>query len=135
MAKYCPECGEPIKQGSNFCKKCGHKFFEKMQNTQQNANSINSVSAMPKKHCGFGIASLVLGIVSMSLIWITIFPGGAGFILYLLVEIPMSIIATIMGAVAFWGKWKDKFGLAGFILGLLVIVLGLVFSVILWMII
>jgi hypothetical protein len=42
----------------------------------------------------------------------------------------MGIIATIMGAVGFWGKWKDKFGLAGFILGLLVIIIGLVFAII-----
>lgn len=33
-----------------------------------------------------------------------------------------GILAIIFGTVAFWGKWKDTFGLAGFI-GLIVIVL------------
>ena len=124
MPKYCHECGEPVKEGNSFCDNCGSKFYD------QGIPGVG-VGVVQKKHCGFGIAALVLGIVSMSLIWITIFPG-AGFIFYLLVEIPMAIIATIMGAVGFWGKWKDKFGLAGFILGLLVIILGLIFSVIFW---
>ena len=44
----------------------------------------------------------------------------------------MNNITTILGDVGFWGKWKDKFGLAGFVLGLLVIAIGLIFSLIIW---
>jgi len=128
MPRFCHECGEPIKEGSSFCENCGNKFYGQ-------GMPGAGVGVVQKKHCGFGIAALVLGIVSMCLIWITLFPFfGWGFWLYLLVELPMAIIATIMGAFGFWGKWKDKFGLAGFILGLLVIILGLVFSVIIRMI-
>ena len=123
MPKYCHECGEPIKEGNSFCENCGTRFYD------QGIHGAG-VGVVQKKHCGFGIAALVLGIVSMSLIWISFV-----FWLYFLVELPMAIIATILGAVGFWGKWKDKFGLAGFILGLLVIILGLVFSVIIWMVI
>jgi len=120
MPKHCHECGEPIKEGNSFCENCGTRFYD-----QGMPGAGVGVAAMPKKHSGYGIASLVLGIVSMSLIWISFV-----FILYLVVELPMAIIATILGGLAYWGKWKDKYGLAGFILGLLVIIIGLVFAII-----
>jgi len=94
MPKYCHECGEPIKEGNSFCDNCGNKFYDQ---------AISGFATTPKKHCGFGIAALVLGIVSMCLIWITLLPFGWGFWFYLLVELPMAIIATIMGAFGFWG--------------------------------
>ena len=42
----------------------------------------------------------------------------------------MSLIAVILGKWAYWGKAKDKFGMAGFILGLIVLILGAVFAII-----
>ena len=124
MPKYCPECGETVKAGQNFCKKCGHKFFEKVAPA---ARAVPPPAPMvhTAKHSGMGIASLVLGIISMCLIWLNFW-----LLFYLFVELPMAIIATILGAIACWGKWKDKYGLAGFILGLLVIVIGMVLSII-----
>ncbi|UCB58213.1 MAG: zinc-ribbon domain-containing protein [Thermoplasmatales archaeon] len=121
MPKYCPECGETVKEGTNFCKKCGHKFFEKVAPTPTRTQT-NSATEDQNKHSGFGITALVLGIISMCLIWLSFFTP-----FYFVVELPMGIIATILGAVGYWGKWKDKFGLAGFILGLLVIVIGMIF--------
>jgi len=118
MPKYCHECGEPIKEGNNFCENCGATI----------AGQAASIGiAVPKKHSGPGITSLVLGIISMCLIWLSFFPLGIGLWAYLLILLPIGIIGTILGGLAFWGKWKDKFGLAGFILSLLVIILGLVF--------
>ena len=139
MPKYCPECGEAVKQGTKFCKKCGHNLEKKAEPVAPAAQAHTVPPPMPmatvqKKHCGMGIASLVLGIISMCLIWLTFIPPLA-FVIYLLVLLPMSIIAVILGAVACWGKWKDRYGLAGFILGLLVIVLGLVFSLLIYFII
>lgn len=121
MPKYCPECGETVKEGTNFCKKCGHKFFEKVAPAPTQTQTYSTVEE-PKKHSGLGITALVLGIVSMCLIWLSFFTA-----FYFVIELPMGIIATILGAVGYWGKWKDKFGLAGFILGLLVIVIGMIF--------
>jgi len=70
---------------------------------------------MPQgKHTGFGIASLVLGIVAI--------------ITFLFPIFALGILATVFGAVSYWGKDKDSFGLAGFILGLISIIV----NVILW---
>ena len=118
MPRHCHECGEPIKEGNSFCENCGNRFYDQ-------GIPGAGVGFVPKKHSGLGIAALVLGIVSMSLIWISFF-----FWAYLIIELPMAIIATILGGLGYWGKWKDKFGLAGFILGLLVIIIGLLLSVI-----
>ena len=126
MPKYCPECGGTVKEGIKFCKSCGHDL-KKTTETKTSAQPVTHTppAPMPKKHCGFGVASLVLGIVSMSLIWMSL----NGW-LYALIELPMAIIATILGPIGYWGKWKDKYGLAGFILGLLVIIIGLILAVV-----
>jgi len=118
MPRHCPECGEPIKEGNSFCENCGTRFYD-----QGMPGAGVGTGAMPKKHSGFGTASLVLGIVSMSLIWMSLNSW-----LFLFVELPMGIIACILGPVGFWGKWKDKFGLAGFILGLLVLIIGVILA-------
>ena len=114
MARNCPECGAFVKDGFNFCENCGFKFYNQ---------PTYAVGAIPKRHCGYGTAALVLGIVSMCLIWLSFF-----LFFYLIVVLPMAILATIFGGIAYWGKWKDKFGLSGFILGLLVIVIGAIFA-------
>ena len=123
MPKFCPECGETIKAGTRFCKQCGHKLSaegEKMP-------TMPKTLSVPKKHSGFGIAALVLGIIPMCLIWLSFWSY-----FYFFVELPMGIIATILGAVGFWGKWKDNYGLAGFVLGILVISIGIVFALLPW---
>jgi len=133
MPRYCPECGEELKTDAKFCKKCGYNIEEATKpQAQQSPQPLMNAHPnyvpppmLPKKHSAAGIASLVLGIISMCLIWTSFV-----WFLYLFVELPMSIIATSLGGVAYWGKAKDKFGLAGFILGLLVIIIGLVFALI-----
>lgn len=117
MPRYCHECGEPIKEGNSFCENCGNKFYDQ-------GMPGAGLGVVQKKHCGLGIASLVLGIVSMSMVWLSFWTW-----FYFIVELPMGIIAVILGGLACWGKWKDKFGLAGFILGLLVIVIGMIFAI------
>ena len=147
MVKKCPSCGTSVEATNKFCKNCGFKIIdeknvkvpqketyqtdakqEPVQKTQpiQYQNPNYSIS---KKHTGAGVASLILGIIPMCLIWICFIPGW-GLVFYLVVELTLGILATIFGAVSYFGKAKDKFGLAGFILGILVLVLGLVFSII-----
>jgi uncharacterized membrane protein len=71
---------------------------------------------------GAGTAALILGIVGLCLFWLWF------------IGIILGIIAVILGAVAYWGKWKDaKLGLAGFILGLITIIIVIVFIVIAFM--
>jgi len=66
----------------------------------------------------FGIASLVLGIVGLCIIWIPLVG---------IASIVLGILAIIFGALAYWGKnRRDVFGLAGFILGLIIIILVII---------
>jgi len=74
------------------------------------------------KASGLGVTSLILGIIAIVLMALFFIPFSSlvGFIL--------SILAIIFGAIAFWGSNKDKFGLAGFILGIIAISLVIVVS-------
>jgi hypothetical protein len=137
MVEKCPNCGNAIQPGNKFCKNCGYKVVNdtpyNVHNTQQVPSQPMPAQPMPyntpSKHSGPGTASLVLGIISMCLIWLSFFPG-VGFILFLIILFPMSLIGTILGGWAYWGRAKDKFGLAGFVLSLIVIIIGLVISLI-----
>ena len=76
------------------------------------------------KHSGIGTASLILGILGLIFTCLFFVP----FLIY--VGLILGIIALILGAVAYWGQWKDKFGLAGFILGLISIIIFVVILII-----
>jgi uncharacterized membrane protein len=56
---------------------------------------------------------LVLGIIAIVTCVITVFVLG--------------ILAVVFGAMSYWGKSKDSYGLAGFILGVIAIVMNVVF--------
>jgi hypothetical protein len=72
---------------------------------------------MPQaEHTGLGIASLILGIIAIITSVIPIFILG--------------ILAVVFGAVSYWGESKDSYGLAGFILGLISVILNVVFWVV-----
>lgn len=71
---------------------------------------------MPQeKRTGIGIASLILGVIAIITFFIPIFVFG--------------VLATIFGAVSYWGKDKDNYGLAGFILGITAVVLNVIILV------
>jgi len=87
-----------------------------------------------KKHGIFGKTSLILGIITIILMVLTIifpflladFSGSMTIILILgLFCIILPIIATILGAISYFGKEKDVFGLAGFIMGIVLIIVSL----------
>ena len=110
--RFCQVCGRDIPVDSNVCPYCGNSF------------KIN-IESNTKKHTGYGTASLVIGIVGICLVWLALTP------FYFFLNLPMSLIAIILGAVAYRKKErKDNFGLAGFILGLIHLIIGTIFVLI-----
>lgn len=51
MNKFCPNCGEPLKENTNFCGKCG---------TSQ-TNEINNVNNNQKSKLAAGLLGIFLG--------------------------------------------------------------------------
>ncbi len=115
---YCNQCGNKIEDNSKFCGNCGATMVNQpVQQTQQHyARSPQRI-----KHSGFGIAGLVLGIISV-VMSSTLLLWFIGFIL--------GILAIIFGAIAYWGKPRDKYGLAGFICGLVAVIVAMVWFII-----
>ena len=75
----------------------------------------------PIKHTGFAVASLVLGIIAVVMSG-TLISSFIGFVL--------GILAIIFGGIAYWGTAKDKYGLAGFICGLVAIIIFIIWIII-----
>ena len=50
-------------------------------------------------------------------------------ILCIIMTVILSILAIILGAVSYWGRWKDKLGLADFIIGIIVLIIWLITSI------
>jgi len=118
--RKCPNCGRVIPNDAFICPYCGKKFVEIRPSGQ----------ITEKKHTGFGTASLILGIIAMCLIWTSFF-GSAGGVAWMLVLLPLGVLAIIFGGLGYWRKkFHDIYGLVGFILGILVILLGFIFAVI-----
>lgn len=105
--KYCPKCGEENLNNATFCKSCGNQFINNVAN-----NEI-------KKKEGLGVASIVLGIISLVL----------AFLVNIFI-IPLALVGLILGIINKAMKGK-KF--AGIILNALAIILSvIVFFVILF---
>ena len=119
MKKYCPNCGSELTEGAKYCDNCGAALVQ--QPVQQIQPQQYAPVTQPGKHTGFGTAGLVLGIIAV-IMSATIILGVIGLIL--------GILAIIFGAIAFWGKSRDKYGLAGFICGLIAVILYVIWIVI-----
>lgn len=59
MSKKCTNCGAELEDNAVFCDECGAK-----QETYQPVYQ-NQAATVPKSNTGFGIASLVLGIIAV----------------------------------------------------------------------
>ena len=72
-----------------------------------------------KKYTSLGITAFILGIIGIAIIWVPFIslPG-----------IVLAILAIIFGAISYWGKLRDIFGLVGFILGLIEAILYNMFA-------
>lgn len=106
--KYCSKCGEENLSNATFCKSCGSELT--------NAIVINNEV---KKKEGLGIASIVLGVISLVLA-----------LIFNIFIIPIALVGLILGIINKAMKGK-KF--AGIILNALAIILSvIVFLVILF---
>ena len=82
---------------------------------------------MPAKHSGLGTTSLILGIIALILTCLAFVPW-VSFLIW--VGLILGILAIIFGAIAYWGQWKDKYGMIGFILGLVAVIIFIVLLII-----
>jgi hypothetical protein len=110
--RRCPHCGRVIPDDAIVCPYCAMNFSD----TEFNGK---------KKHSGFGTASLILGIIALCLIWLTYIPP-VGVLIFLIGFLPVGVLTVIFGSIGYWYRNKDKLGIAGFILGVLVLILGLI---------
>ena len=114
----CKKCGRSLGETERFCSNCGSP-----------APSAENRS----KASGLGIAALVLGIIALCFFWTPLigpYYSSPLLILFFFVTLPISIISIVFGAVSFWGKWRDKLGLVGFIAGIISLVVGLIIVII-----
>ena len=88
-------------------------------------------------HSAIGTASLILGIIALIFCVLGFISSFAVFFwplsllgLFGWIGLILGIIGLILGIVAYWGQWKDKRGLQGFVLGLISIILFVVAIVI-----
>ena len=120
MGKICVKCGAELEDAALFCDECGEKQFIQNELDQTRANnqfSINQeVHTNSKKQSGFGIASLVLGIVSVISLGILIIP---------------QILGIIFGIIGVCDKSKKRsLALAGLILsGLAMLLIIIIFMI------
>ncbi|MDR0383972.1 MAG: DUF4190 domain-containing protein [Christensenellaceae bacterium] len=98
--KYCSKCGAANHDKTVVCPKCGHQI-----------GTANISSSETKKNNGLAVSSLVLGIIgiiSPYLIWLSL---------------PCSILAVVFGVVANGRGQRSGMATAGFILGIISLVI------------
>ncbi|WP_303819278.1 hypothetical protein [Ruminococcus flavefaciens] len=116
---FCKYCGKEIEDNAFFCKYCKKSLHYNEEPAQQEAAETPVPAASPpKKHkseksSGFSIASLVLGIIAISV---------SCFFIY--ISVPCAIAAIIFGKIAIKNKMKDR-KLARFGVNLGIIALGI----------
>ena len=152
--KFCPNCGQPIEEGTSFCRNCGYNLGATPAPTPVNqVNYAQPVYAQPayepaKKGKGLAVASLVLGIISViwSLLTLASFSAVEDELIQVLETTELSAIAakisygigfvliiTVTGVLALiFGLKRKNFGLgkAGIILAaisLLVAVISFIY--------
>ena len=107
---FCSNCGKKLKEDAKFCNECGTKVI--FENRTSNNIQTNTINEIPVSN-GKGVASLVLGIISLFI----------GFFL-----IPIPIVGLILGIVQ-----KRKNGVA--IAGIVINALSLFGIIMLWLLI
>lgn len=115
MPRYCSQCEKELINNPKFCPECGTSTSEKEKTTV-------------KKHTGYGTASLVLGIIGMCLIWVELIPLWGSYF-YSFLHFPLGILTIIFGSLGYWRRnRRDNFGLAGFILGVVMLISGFILA-------
>lgn len=79
--KYCSNCGHSVESGASFCSHCGTELTRAAPNpsiedigSNQAADSVEF--SKEHKHSGFGIASLVFGLITAAIQFVAIMGAG-----------------------------------------------------------
>ena len=82
-----------------------------------------------KDQIGYGVLSLVIGVVSLLLIYFDVYFMHR-FLFLVIFYLPLSVLSMIFGLMSYWGDSRDKFvGLVGIIVGFLIIPFSLVWVI------
>lgn len=161
MAKFCSKCGNAVNETDNVCSKCGNVLNPNANaNANANANTYNPnpnpvqpaqvVVAKPKiPGRGFGIAALVLGIISLiatiahfgtimdvlstadafsgyTYLRIDVSAALQSIIPTLCIWIVGSILAVAFAFIAKSRNFKNKVSTSGLVLGIIAFVMSMV---------
>ena len=88
---FCPKCGEKNDETVKFCSKCGSSLTEEKKNE--------------KKKEGLGVASMVIGIISLVLSFTCI------VFIPIIITLPLSIVGVVLGIVNVCKKGKKFSGI------------------------
>lgn len=103
-----------------ICPSCKAKIAETVRRCPYCGNVINFTGPSLMGKASLMIA--VVGIISVVCIFALLFSVGyTAFVfvsIFSILSFILSIVAIVLGAIAFFGKTKDKYGLIGFILGI-----------------
>lgn len=83
-----------------------------------------------EKHSIVGIIGVIFAIFSI-ICFMSIFILGINILFF--VAIISSILSIIFGTTAYWGKYKDKLGLADFVIGVVVLAIWLITAIYVYM--
>lgn len=124
MSKKCPNCGAELEDNAVFCDECGVQLAQQsehnppstppvMRTNVSDASAINLQSMVtPKasdgmKNSGIGIASMVLGIISICFLGILFIPEIVGLILGIIAmgktdtKHTFAVVGIVTSAIAF----------------------------------
>ena len=117
----CNKCGKVIEDSSTFCSRCGERVFPSDFEKNNNESRIEyyDFQAQRNPSIGLGIASLVLGILSIIFSWTIILP------------VIFAILSIVFGAIQLSKKSAKGMSIAGIItsfIGLVLVVIIFTFA-------
>lgn len=145
-ARFCSQCGSPISEGAGFCQKCGapvaHQTVQQQAPVQQ---QIVYVTKQPVPGKGFGISSMVMGILSLvytiSAIAMTIeffdekdnwfsATDKAEFLPLPIIVVIFGILALAFGFASRQRSFKGSSAVSGIVMGAIGFLAGLALTII-----
>lgn len=113
MEKTCPKCGTKLEENAIFCDECGERISVA---PMPKADNVNSEEVQNQKQSGLGIASFVLGIISMVSLGILFVP---------------EILGIVFGIVGLTNKnSKKSFAIMGITFSAIAILVFVIFLII-----
>ncbi len=108
----CPQCKAPIADTVKSCPYCNFKF-QTEQGTYRKTTVLGKLSLL--------FACITIGCIFVFFLLMSSRLNWANLIFFsllTLLSIVFSLVAIILGAIAYFGKTKDRYGLFGFVLGI-----------------